>query len=84
MKPKVIILLAALGVAALVTGCSSIAKKIQKLDALGIKELHIPGRVTNTDYTRVTKDGVVTSTLEHSNPWLIKPAVIIREVPETK
>jgi len=71
--------LCALCVVFATTGCTSLVTQLEKFDQLGIKEAHIPGRVTNTDYTREVNDGVITTTLEHSNPWLIKPAKIVRE-----
>lgn len=79
MKNKLLLLLAALAALLFLSACASLPAKLEKFDQLGITELSIPGRVTNTDYTRTEKDGVITSTLEHSNPWLIKPARIVRQ-----
>jgi hypothetical protein len=84
MKSKLLIILAAVAALAVFSGCSSLDKKLQKLDALGITELSIPGRVTNTDYKRTEEGGQITSTLEHSNPWLIKPARVTRKRPAQK
>lgn len=80
MKSKIIILLAALAALAL-TGCAGLPKKIgqlnetlKALDTLGVEQVSIPGRVTNTQYTR---EGDV-STLTHTNPALSGPIVIKR------
>jgi hypothetical protein len=64
------------------TGCATGPDKLGKLnetlkaiDALGLKRVSIPGRVTFTEYVREGK----TSTLTHTNPALAGPIVIMRE-----
>jgi hypothetical protein len=84
MKTKPILLAVLACAALLATGCTSIPAKLEKFEKLGVTELSIPGRVTNTDYRSVEEDGVVTDTLEHSNPWLIKPARVVRKRPAAK
>ncbi len=71
----------------LTAGCNTLdtlPAKLQKFDELGITELRIPGRITSTDYVRVEKDGVITSTLTHSNPGLAGPIKVVRERPAAK
>lgn len=80
MKTTARLILAALAFVT-VAGCLNLPKEIEKLDALGIRELHIPGRHTTTRYTTEDKDGKRTSTLTHTNPLLVEPAKLVRERP---
>lgn len=66
--------------AACLTGCTNFPDKLAKWDALGIKEATITGKFSHTTYTRSQKDGVITSELEHNNPWVPK-VHIVRERP---
>jgi len=82
MKTARAIILALLALA--FTGCAALPQKIsdlndtlKALDALGLKQVEIPGRAT---YTKYVRDGN-TSTLTHTNPALSGPIVIVREVP---
>lgn len=88
MKTNRILLALAIASAAIVfAGCTNLPQKISDLnetlkaiDSLGVKQVDIPGRVTNTKYVR---DGN-TSTLTHTNPALSGPIVIVRERPASQ
>jgi hypothetical protein len=81
-----LVLAAVAAVLLLQSGCSSAPKRIEKLkanleafDSLGIQEVDLPGRYTDTEYRRVDQpDGTTVSELKHINPLLIKPARIKR------
>lgn len=77
---KLLLLLGALGALAAATGCSSLPKKLEEFERLGLKEVEITGKFSHTSYQRHEADGVVTSTLEHTNAWIPK-ARIVRERP---
>ncbi len=66
------------------TGCSTIVKNAQKLDQTDIVDLDITGRWTTTTYTVEEKDGVTVRTYTHNNPWLAKPAKVVRKSPTAK
>lgn len=67
-----------LPVALALTGCQNFPKKLEQWDQLGIVEAEITGKFTHTTYKRAEDDGVITSTLEHNNPWV--PKVYIKRV----
>ena len=73
MKAIVIIALAAC-----LTGCQNFPKKLEQWDKLGIVEAEITGKFSHTTYSRAEEAGVITSTLEHNNPWV--PKVYIKRV----
>lgn len=78
MKTRILQLLAIMILASILTGCASFPEKLKQLDAAGIQSVEISGKFSHTKYTKEEKDGVVTSTLEHSNAWI--PAVKVTRV----
>lgn len=70
---KTVIILAAV---LCLTGCTNFPAKLEKWDALGIKEATITGKFSHTTYRRSQEGGVITSELEHNNPWLPKVHIV--------
>lgn len=60
------------------TGCTNFPKKLEKWDQLGIIEAEITGKFSHTTYKRSQEGDVITSTMEHNNPWV--PKVYIKRV----
>lgn len=75
MKTKIALIIAA---ALLLSGCTtgSFKQKLDELDALGVSEVEIGGKFSNTKYTKTEADGVVTSTLDHTNAWVPKVRIV--------
>lgn len=71
-------MLTILAVALALTGCQNFPKKLEQWDQLGIVEAEITGKFSHTTYKRSQDGGVITSTMEHNNPWV--PKVYIKRV----
>jgi ABC-type uncharacterized transport system auxiliary subunit len=75
MKTKLAIIATA---ALLLSGCvsSSTAKKLEAFEAMGVSEVVITGKFSNTEYKVEHENGERTATLQHSNAWLTRVKVV--------
>jgi DNA-binding HxlR family transcriptional regulator len=59
-------------------GCSttSLSKKLNEFEKLGITEAEITGKFSHTSYKVEEKDGTRRAVLDHSNAWVPKVRIV--------
>lgn len=69
----------------LCSGCTSgsVATKFKEFEALGVSEIVITGKFSNTEYKVTHEAGKRKATFVHSNAWLPK-VYVVRETPDDK